>query len=99
VIGDAPGKITDESRIIVQQASHGIILCRDDCTDEIEEWKTFFKSLRIRIIVVAISKMSGTGCVSVNGVIEAIIIGLDRKPRINEIVTSLAWHVKERLNV
>lgn len=99
VIGDAPGKITDESRIIAQQASHGIILCRDDCTDEIEEWKAFFKSLRIRIIVVAISKMSGTGCVSVNGVIEAIIIGLDRKPRINEIVMSLAWHVKERLNV
>lgn len=99
VIGDAPGKITDESRIIAQQASHGMILCRDDCTDEIKQWKTFFESLGINIIAIAISKMCDTGSVSVNEIIEAIIIGLDRKPKIDEIVMSLAWHIKERLNV
>lgn len=52
VIGDAPGKISDVSRRIAQEASHAIICCRDDCADEIEKWKSFFESLGIEIVAI-----------------------------------------------
>ena len=36
VIGDAPGKITAESKTIVKKANYAIVLCRADCKNEIK---------------------------------------------------------------
>jgi len=99
VIGDAPGKITPESRRIIQEATCGIVLCREDCIREMESWKRCFESLGVPTIVMAVSKMTGSGNVSLNEIINATIVGLDRKPKVDETIESLTWHIKERLNL
>lgn len=43
--------------------------------------------------------MDGVGSVSVDEIIRATVIGLDRKPKTDEIVKSLAWRIKERLKI
>jgi adenylate kinase family enzyme len=99
VIGDAPGKITEESYVIVKHASHAIVLCREDSKDEIEKWIGFFNELGLPIICVAVSKLDGVGEVKVDGLIEAVVIGLDRKPRIDDVITAIALAIKERLEL
>jgi len=99
VIGDAPGKISNESRKIAQQANNAIILCRADSISQKKEWRNFFESMGVKIIYIAISKMEGTGHVKVNEIIEATIIGLDRKPRTDEVIISIASHIKKKLTL
>jgi len=99
VIGDAPGKITNESRKIAQQANNAIILCRADSINQKKEWKNFFESAGVKIICIAVSKMEGIGHVKVNEVIEATVIGLDRKPKTDEVIMGVAWHIKEKLKL
>lgn len=97
VIGDAPGKITDESRTIAEKADYAIILCRDDSVEDGSDWRKFFEGLGIPVICVAVSKMTGASNVQQNGVIKATLVGLNRKPVIDEAVLSLALLIKERL--
>jgi len=99
VIGDAPGRITEITRIISREASHSFICCRDDCKDEIEKWQTFFESLKKEVIVIATSKLSGTESMSVNGIIKATVIDLNRKPKSDGIVKAIAWHIKLKLKI
>ena len=47
----------------------------------------------------ATSKMKGTGSIKVNGVIEATIIGLNRKPKIDDEILGIALFIKERLDL
>ena len=53
----------------------------------------------IPVICVAISKMIGVGNVKEKDVIEATLVGLDRKPKTDEVIMSLALLVKERLDL
>jgi len=99
VIGDAPGKIDMITWTISQEASHGSICCRDDCKNEIQEWKKLFKSLGKEVIVTVTSKLSGVESISVDGLIEATLIGLNRKPRVDGNMRVIAWHIKRKLNV
>jgi len=97
VIGDAPGKITDESKMIAKKANCAIILCREDCKDEIMNWRRFFRELHIPVICVAVSKLTGAGNVEKKRVIKATLTGLDRKPKTDGVMTGLALIIKERL--
>jgi hypothetical protein len=99
VIGDSPGRITEITQIISREASHSVICCRDDCKNEIEKWRTFFESLKKEVIVIATSKPSGTESISVNGIIKATVIGLNRKPKSDGIVKAIAWHIKLKLKI
>ncbi len=99
VIGDAPGKITDESRVIVKKANYAIILCREDCKEGVKNWQNFFDQMGVPVICVAISRMIGEGNVKEKDVIEATLVGLDRKPKTDEVIMSLALLVKERLDL
>jgi hypothetical protein len=99
VIGDAPGRITEITRIISREASHSIICCRYDCKNEIGEWQVLFGSLKKELIVIVTSKLSGTGSMSVNGIIRATVIGLNRKPKSDGIVRAIAWQIKLRLKI
>jgi len=98
VIGDAPGKITSEATTIAKKAHYAIILCREDCKDEFNNWRRFFVDLNIPIICVAVSKMTGVGDVKESdGMIEAILIDLKRNIKADSIITTLALLVKETL--
>lgn len=99
VIGDAPGKISNESKAIVKKANCAIILCRDDCIEEIGSWRKFFTKLDVPIICIAVSKVTGAGNVERKDIIRATLVGLDRTPRVDEIIISLAVIIKERLGL
>ena len=100
VIGDAPGKITGESKTIAQKADYAIILCREDCKNEIMNWSKFFSKLDIPIICVAISKLTGDEDVEKSsGIIKATLVGLDRKAKTDQVMTSLAALIKEKLGL
>jgi adenylate kinase family enzyme len=99
VIGDAPGKISNESKAITKKANYAIILCREDCKEEIRNWQEFFAKLDVLVICVALSKVTGAGNVERNDIIRATLVGLDRTPRVDEVVISLALLIKERLGL
>lgn len=97
VIGDAPGKITAESKVIAEKANYAIILCRVDLRDEIKNWQRLFIELQIPVICVAVSKLTGKGNVTNKNGIKATLIGLNRTPQVDEVLTSLALLIKEKL--
>jgi len=100
VIGDAPGKITSESATIAKRALYAIILCREDRINEVSNWRRFFLSLDIQVVCVAISKITGDAAVEENDdLIEATLVGLDRKVKADPIVTTLALLIKETLGL
>ena len=100
VIGDAPGKITPESTTIAQKAHYAIILCREDCANEINQWKQFFGKLNLPVICTAISKMTGVGKIEeIDNAITATFVGLDRKVKADPIITTLAQLIKETLSL
>jgi hypothetical protein len=97
VIGDSPGRITNETKTIAKKTNYAIILCRNDCRGEIKNWRKFFKELYIPVVCIAVSRLTGIGNVEEKSVIKATLIGLNRKPKTDEIITSLALLIKERL--
>ncbi len=100
VIGDAPGKITPESETIARKAHYAIILCREDCANEINQWKQFFGKLNLPVICVAISKMTGLGDIKqLDNAITATFVGLDRKVKADLTITTLAQLIKETLSL
>lgn len=97
VIGDAPGKITAESKTIAEKANYAIILCREDYRVEITNWQRLFKELQVPIICIAISKLNGEGKVINKACIRATLIGLNRTPKADKVIKSLALLIKEKL--
>ncbi len=96
-IGDAPGKITSESKTIAKKANYAIVLCRHDCKEKIKNRQRFFRGLQIPVICVAVSKLTGKGKVTNKNGIRATLIGLNRTPHLDEVLTSLALLIKEKL--
>ncbi len=100
VIGDAPGKITPMSKTIAQKAHYAIILCREDCLNEINDWRRFFANLNIPVVCVAISKITGVENIKESGgMIKATLVGLDRKVKADATITTMALLVKEMLGL
>ena len=100
VIGDAPGKLTGESKTIAQKAYYAIILCREDCINEVQNWRGFFEKLGLQVICVAVSRMAGVGDVEKSGgIIRATLIGLDRNVKTEPIMIALAMLVKETVGL
>lgn len=97
VIGDAPGKITSESKTIAEKANYAIILCREDCIDEIKNWQRLFMELQLPVICIAVSKLNGEGKIINKAPIRATLIGLNRTPKADEVIKSLALLIKEKL--
>ncbi|MFB3889461.1 MAG: hypothetical protein ACE14S_08210 [Candidatus Bathyarchaeia archaeon] len=83
----------------MKKADYAVILCREDCQEEIESWHAFFARLHVSVICIAISKKTGLGSVEVQEVIRATLIGLDRRLKIDEAMMRLAMALKERLSL
>lgn len=98
-LGDAPGEISDQLRIIARKATHAIILCREDSRDAIDKWKIFFTEMGIRIIAVLVSKERGGEEIRSNTLIEGTVSNLDRKPRISPGIGVLATLLRSKLGV
>ena len=54
---DVGGRITDENRVIMREATHAVILSGDK--DKISEWKEFCESLGLQIIAIIHSDIDG----------------------------------------
>jgi CRISPR-associated protein Csx3 len=66
-IGDCPGKMSEELKIIVKNATHAIILCRVDQIQEMESWRKFFSEAGIPIIAELVSDLEGDEAVQIMG--------------------------------
>lgn len=79
-IGDCPGKMSEELKIIVKNATHAIILCRADQIQEMESWREFFSEAEIPIIAELVSDLEGDEAVQMAGnkLITGKLVGLDR---------------------
>lgn len=100
VIGDAPGGISKESKLLCRMATHGIIICREDKSSEIEDWILFFKELNIPVIVIITSKLVGEESVTSSELIHATLVNLNREQiQITESIRLLSVLLKEKLSV
>lgn len=97
VICDGPGGISEESELIFKAATHGIIVCRDDGIEKIEEWEKFFEKIGISLVAVVISKLDGDEKVSDLSPIKAELVNLDRTPRVTPTMMQLAYALKRTL--
>ncbi|MGC8497595.1 MAG: hypothetical protein ACP5NL_06340 [Thermoplasmata archaeon] len=79
VIGDGPGKISEESKIIYSSGTVGIIVCREDYKKEIKNWEYFFEELNVKLIAVIISKNNGEESVNSNDLIHGVLVKLNRE--------------------
>jgi CRISPR-associated protein Csx3 len=79
-IGDCPGKMSEELKIIIKNATHAIILCRADQIMEMESWRKFFSVAGIPIIAELVSDLTGEEAMQMSGskLITGKLIGLDR---------------------
>lgn len=90
VVGDAPGMISDELRRICRVATHGIIVCRGDKTDQIRAWEEFFGDVGIPVVGVVISKTDGDEGITSHDPLEAVLVDLNRDPRPTRALTKFA---------
>jgi CRISPR-associated protein Csx3 len=79
-IGDCPGKMSEELKIIIKNATHAIILCRRDQIQEIDSWRKFFSEMGIPIVAELVSDLNGNEDVQLSGkgLITGRLVGLDR---------------------
>lgn len=99
IIGDAPGGISELSKIIVNKGTHGIIVCRDDKTDEIESWKQFFEENDVELVAIVYTSMEGEEDISQNELIEAKLVNLNREAIITPAIIAFATLLREKLKV
>ncbi len=100
VIGDAPGGISKESKLILKKAKYGIILCRDDQSNKINEWKGFFNDIGIIILAVIISKLKGEENVIQNDIIKAELVNLNREDlTVTSTIKAIAVMLRSKLRI
>ena len=97
IVGDAPGGISNQLRLITEAATHGIVLCRDDQTDQIRVWRNFFNDVGIAVIATVTSNMVGLEEVSSYDPIEVALANLDRHPKSTQTLRLLATLLRKRL--
>jgi CRISPR-associated protein Csx3 len=101
VIGDCPGKISEELRIIMRNATHSIILCRADQINEMSAWRAFFSGLGIPVVAELVSDLKGTEGIFPGNfeVLKGRFVGLDRTTRKSPAISQFAFHLKSRLGL
>jgi len=100
VVADAPGLISDELRkIFTGTATHGVIVCREDMQDEVGRWTEFFGELKIELVAIVTSKIKGDEDVASDGLIKAVIVQLERKPRDSPAIRRFAVLLRAKLGI
>jgi len=93
VIGDLPGRVSDDLKPVLKQATHAIIVCREDKEDEVQEWQGLFDSYQIKIVAIIISKTIGEETVSFSdrGPIRAVLTNLNRRTSSSPAIFQIAF--------
>lgn len=78
VLGDAPGKISADWKIIYEAASHAIIVCRSDKIEEVDAWVEFCETNGIEVVAIVITEMEGDEKITSLDPLRAKLVGLDR---------------------
>lgn len=99
IIGDAPGGISEQTKRIYRTASHGIIVCREDKKEELDNWEEFFTEIELDLIAIVISKMDGKEETHFNDLIKAILVRLDRQPHVTPIVRLFTIYLRTKLGI
>jgi hypothetical protein len=99
VVGDAPGGLSSESEVILKEATHAIILCREDRVGDANQWKDRFKALGIPIVAVLTSSRSLEETANSNGFVQGIIADLGRKPKATAGVRAIATLLRVKLRI
>jgi len=99
IVGDAPGGISEESKQICKAATHGIIVCRDDNTDQIRVWRDFFNDIGIDVVAVVISKINSTEDITSYEPLEVVLADLNRQPKVTPILKVFAALLGAKLGV
>jgi MinD-like ATPase involved in chromosome partitioning or flagellar assembly len=99
IVGDAPGGISKELKQICKAATHGIIVCRDDNTDQIKVWQNFFVNIGIDVIAVVISKINNTEDITSYKPLKIVLVDLNRQPKITPVLRLFATLLGEKLGI
>lgn len=99
IVGDAPGGISKESKQICKAATHGIIVCRDDKTDQIKAWQDFFDDIGVDVVAVIISKINNSEDITSNDPLKAVLVDLNRQPKVTPVLRVFATLLREKLGI
>jgi MinD-like ATPase involved in chromosome partitioning or flagellar assembly len=99
VIADAPGGISENIKPVYKLADYAIILCRDDKSGEISDWRNFLEKIKIQIIAIIISKTEGEESITNGKLVRGTLVGLDRKPIDTPPIRRLALILKSKLGL
>lgn len=96
VLGDAPGKISEMTSMILVPADAAVILIRDDMTEELPIWRSYMESLGIPVVLEAVSTIKGKSRFA-GSIIppKAVVRGLQRKTLGGDkAIVGIARHLK-----
>ncbi|HZW56639.1 MAG TPA: hypothetical protein VFF30_10150 [Nitrososphaerales archaeon] len=101
LLGDLPGMITEQTRMLCRYATHAIIICSDQSPEQMSEWHKFFEELRIPVIAKIVSKLHGNEEVKSTNrdTTEAVLIGLDREVKVGDTLTRIAIMLETIMNL
>lgn len=79
VLADTPGQISDDLDTLIEPGTMGIIVCRKEYTEELDEWVRYLRRNQIDIIGIIHSVVNSKEDISRDEIIESTISDLDRK--------------------
>ena len=79
VVGDLPGQITNVTKVLAEKGTHAIIVCNKDHENEIGDWETFFKKLRLPIICIIKTNLNGSEHVDPSDLMNIELSNLERE--------------------
>lgn len=99
IVGDAPGGISKELKQICKAATHGIIVCRDDKTNQIKTWQGFFEGIGVDTVAVVISKINNNEEVTSYEPLEIVLTDLNRQPKVTPVLRIFVTLLREKLGI
>jgi hypothetical protein len=99
VIGDSPGELSTESDVILKEATHAIILCREDRVGDSKQWEDRFKTLGVPVIGILTSSRTSPESANSNGYVQGIIADLGRKPQPTANIRAIATLLRSKLQI
>ena len=102
VLMDGPGKISEQGAVLYRSATHSIIVCQEAAESEGKDWAKFLSSLELEPVAVVLTRLEGSQDeerLEPGPPITALLIGLNRQPRVTPVIRRLASLVRRRLGV
>jgi len=101
VIGDLPGRLTDNLNILLDGGTHAIILCSEKQLELIDLWKERFSDHNIPILAIIVSSEENKkeSIFEEDGLIKGLLTNLDRTKEYSPAFVTLATLLKKKLQI